>query len=137
MPTETPREPADYRLEHGRRLTSEEYERRTVALYEAGPGLPSRQEDLLLRRAELDLLVDYRLGMEFPPNRRSELWEAQQVLDKRRAWHLLHGIITRPSDPSAAIAAAQVKAFSKVLGPTELRIFFDLREDEIRNLVGR
>lgn len=136
MPTEMTQDPADDHLEHGRKLTAEEYERRTVALYEAGPPMPSRQEDLLLRRAELDLLVDYRLGTGFPLDRRSQLWEVQQALDKHRAWHLVRGFITKPGDPSVSIAAAQVKAFSKILDPIELRTFFDLRPDEIRSLVG-
>src|SRR5215470_11283353 len=64
--------------EYGPRLTDEEYEKRIISLYRDLPPLPSPDQDREVRRQELNLAIDHRLGRDFPEERRSALWTAQQ-----------------------------------------------------------
>lgn len=126
----------DRRLpDFGPKLTRDEYERRIVALHEGAPPLPSEDEERRTRRGELELLIDYRLGQQFPPSRRDALWRLQSGLDKRRFWHLIAGLLTHPGDPSAGLAKAQVRAFGEVLDPLELGTLLDLTPEELERLL--
>lgn len=116
----------------GKRLTRDEYERRAVALHASGPAMPSKVEASKTRRAELDLLIDYHLGVAFPEGRRDALWQAQCKLDKRRGWHLIRGVVSHPSDPMAAMARAQVQAFARLLDADELRALLDLSAEDLQ-----
>jgi hypothetical protein len=129
-PTPADRQSADF----GPKLTRDDYERRIVALHEGAPPMPDAERERRTRRGELDLLIDYRLGQRFPDSRREALWQAQQRLDKRRVWHLLAGLVAHPTDPSAAVARAQVRGFAKVLDPAELGVLLDLSAEQLRRL---
>lgn len=123
----------DRRLaDFGPKLSRDEYERRIVALHEGAPPLPDKDAERRTRRGELDLLIDYRLGQRFPDSRREALWQAQERLDKRRVWHLLAGILAHPTDPSAAVARAQVRGFAKVLTREELRALLDFPDETLK-----
>ncbi|MFK3651563.1 hypothetical protein ACI2IY_24475 [Lysobacter enzymogenes] len=125
----------DRRLpDFGPKLTRDEYERRIVALHDGAAPMPSEDEERRTRRGELDLLIDYRLGQRFPDARREALWQAQQGLDKRRLWHLLAGVVAHPTDPSAGVAKAQVRAFAEVLDPVELGALLELSDEELQRL---
>lgn len=122
--------------EFGGRLSREEYERRVLALHTSRQGLPDRRQAQALRRAELELLIDYRLGTETPARLRDALWERQASLDRSLPWRLLLGVIRHPFRPSDALARTQVKAFSKVLSFSQLGRFFDLNPEDLRRLLG-
>lgn len=124
-------------LEHGPRLSVEEYERRVVALHEGGPAMPTRDEDLRLRRAEFELAVDHRLGVKFPAVRRERLWAAQQRMERRKLWHLLKGLATPGGHPSDPLTRAWVAACADVLDPVELQAYFELSDDDARSLSRR
>ncbi|QWP76693.1 hypothetical protein J5226_24470 [Lysobacter sp. K5869] len=127
--------PQDRRLpDFGPKLTRDEYERRIVALHEGAPPLPSDEEERRARRGELELLIDYRLGQDFPQARRDALWRLQSGLDKRRFWHLLTGLVAHPGDPSAGLAKAQVRAFGEVLDSLELGELLELTPEELERL---
>jgi hypothetical protein len=117
-------------------LSAEDYERRIVALHADGPAMPTRDEDLRLRRAEFDLGVDHRLGIAFPPDRRERLWAAHQRVDRRRAWYLLKGLLARSGDPADPIARALIVACADELDDGELRDYFSLDEDDLRRILG-
>ena len=60
--------------QYGPRLSNEEYDRRILSLYRSLPPLPSHDQDTEVRRQELNLAIDHRLGRGFPEERRSALW---------------------------------------------------------------
>lgn len=124
-----------YPPQHGRRLTQREYERAVVALHgEARTGRAG--DEALIRRRELDLNIDFRLGTAFPAERRDALWQIQQRIERKRlrlaaSWmaamftpRLLQGQVNR-------IARILVDEYGKVLTPNELEAYFGA--DEVPN----
>ncbi len=69
---------------HGKRLTDEEYTKKIIALYAGLPPVPSKKQDAQIRRAELNLRIDNLLGLDFPPERREEMWNVAQKVEKGR-----------------------------------------------------
>ena len=122
-------------LEYGPLLTAAEYEKQMVSLYRGLPPMPSPEQDRDIRRQELNLTIDHRLGRAFPEERRSALWEAQQRVEKKRLRlamkYLLHRFVTKLLVRDAHSLAGHVaEEYAKVLSPEELRRFLDLKEDE-------
>ncbi|MBL4570701.1 MAG: hypothetical protein JKY21_06060 [Alcanivorax sp.] len=74
---------------HGRRLSLREYEAGIVSLYENVPSHPDPATQKRLAAAELDLLIDHRLGVRFPISRRTELHRVHQRYQKRVGKQLL------------------------------------------------
>lgn len=117
--------------DHGPVISDAEYERRIAALYEGLPPLPSREIERGIRRRELDILIDHRLGSRFPRERRDALWEAQQRVEKRRLRLGLHAFVKAilPGGferHAQGLAGFVVREFGKVLDEAELRRFFDV-----------
>lgn len=116
---------------HGPRLGDDEYERRVVRLHEGLPPIPSREQDREVRRAELDLAIDHRLGRDFPLDRRRALWEVMEEVDRRRLRLLGRDLLTRvftrrrgPVRSAQGLAAAMVDRCAEVLDERELESFF-------------
>ncbi|HEX8989147.1 MAG TPA: hypothetical protein VF816_14410 [Rhodocyclaceae bacterium] len=122
-------------LGYGPRLSVEEFEKAIVALYAGQPADPGRLAALEIRRRELDLMIDHRLGRDYPQRRRDELWEIQRQVERRR-WRLVfgwlwHAVSYRPLHRQAnRLANYLVEEYAKVLSPEELRAYFDLREGD-------
>lgn len=122
-------------LGHGTRLSPKEYERQIVALYVGLPSSPSKEEEIGIRRRELDLTIDHRLGQDFPKDRREALWNIQQRVEKKRLrlmfhW-LLHFISYKPLYSRAnKLAGYLVDEYAKVLTKDELHAYFNLEENE-------
>lgn len=118
--------------DYGERLGLAEYERRLTALYSDAPASPDRMQTLALDRAEFDLVIDHRLGVKFPRERRDALWAIQERIRNRRGLIILRSLIAkvlarRPFDYPTA--ADTVKAeYSKVLDRDELRRFFGVED---------
>lgn len=120
---------SDDRPDHGPRLSGEEFDRRVVALHADLPSSPSRSERQRVRRAEFDLVIDYRLGMGFPIARRESLWVVQQRIERRRVAlgvrHLLTRLIPGSAERGATRLARQLeREYEEVLSPAEVRWFF-------------
>jgi hypothetical protein len=120
---------------HGSRLTDEEYERRILSLYGSLPSLPSPGQDREVRRQELNLAIDHRLGRGFPDKRRSALWTVQQRIEKNRlrlgVKYLLRGLVARFFASDAhSLARYAAEEYATVLSPGELKCFLDLKEGE-------
>lgn len=121
--------PAEF--DHGPRLSTAEYERRIVALHAGRAPMPTPDQDLALRRAELDLAIDHRLGTHFPPERREALWAVRQRVERQRlrlglaqaARHLLPQALSRSA---ARLVGSMERAYAEVLSPAELERFLDL-----------
>ena len=123
---------------HGERLSGPEYDRRVVALHAGLPPNPPKDVQRRLLRAELDLAIDHRLGVDFPPERRRALWEIQEQIERRRkrlVFRLLTNIVRTGSLERAAerLARDTMAAYGRVLTPSELETFFGESEsDETR-----
>jgi hypothetical protein len=121
--------------EYGPRLSDEEYDRRILSLYRSLPPLPSHDQDTEVRRQELNLAIDHRLGRGFPEERRSALWVVQQRIEKKRLRlgmkHLLRGLMAKFFARDArSLAGYAAEEYAKVLSPGELNLFLSLKEGE-------
>lgn len=116
-------------LGHGPRLSDEEYDRRVVELYRGLSPDPTRKQDTYIRRQELELAIDHRLGKDFPRHRRDALWAIQQRVERRRGWliarhflrWLLPGGVRRGANRLAGYLA---KEYARELNRAELQSFF-------------
>jgi hypothetical protein len=127
---------------HGVRLSGEEYERRVIALHVGLPPDPPKERQRQLRRAELDLAIDHRLGRDFPLERRRALWEIQEQVERRRkrlVFRLLLSLVRTGSLERAAnrLARNTVAAYGRVLTPAELDAFFGEAEARDPHLPAR
>ena len=120
-------------IDHGRRLSGEEYDRQVAQLYSGRPPVPQDAEDRELRRRELDLAIDHRLGRDFPQDRRAALFEVQCRQDKAGLKFAFRYLLGRLM-PAYLVRHARfladdtVRAYAKVLSEAELRQFLDLEE---------
>ncbi len=123
-------------LGHGFRLGDREYERLVVELHEGLPPMPTKAQNREIRRAELELAIDHRLGRGFPRPRRERLWAIKERVAKRRLRLAGRFIVDRlfsRKQPTGGqvreaegLAAYLVDEFAKELNEEELRSFFDL-----------
>ena len=120
-------------LNHGPRLTDEEYEKRIIELHRGLPPMPTEEQDIQVRRMALDLSIDHRLGRDFPQERRELLWAIQQRVEKRRLWLALKYPFRRLFAKSLArgaqgLAGYLVDEYAGVLTQAELKSFFGIEE---------
>jgi hypothetical protein len=112
---------------YGPRLDLAEYERRLIGLHGAAAAKPSSRKRWQLDRAELELRIDYRLGLAFPAGRRDELWRAQTRV--RARWWLLvvqnlaSGLSRRLGVTEPPGGRFVQKEFATVLDPDDLEAF--------------
>lgn len=126
-------------LGYGRRLSGEEYDRQIVRLHSSLPSMPSKSEDSRIRRMELNLAIDHRLGVDFPEQKREQMWNIMQRVEKRRLWlglkYTLQSVFSKASSPAGitrktnALSGYMIHEFGNVLTPKELNSFFELRSD--------
>jgi hypothetical protein len=120
---------------HGPRLSQKEYERGIVELYSGLPPSPDKEQEARIRRRELDLTIDHRLGKDFPQARRDALWEVQQRVEKKRIRLTLYWLTRFVSDKllyrrANKVARFAVDEYAKVLTPEELHAYFGKEEAE-------
>jgi hypothetical protein len=120
-------------LDHGPRLTDEEYEKRIIELHRDLQPMPSEDQDRQVRRMAMDLAIDHRLGRDFPQDRRELLWAIQERVEKRRLWLALTYPFRRFFAKSLArdaqgLAGYLVGEYAEVLTQAELKSFFSLEE---------
>jgi hypothetical protein len=120
-------------FDHGPRLARREYEQAIVDLYRDSETPADGHDEERIKRLELDLNIDFRLGTKFPTHRREALWRTQQLIEKRHArlaasWaasvlmrHLLHKHANR-------VARFVVDQYAKVLTEDELEAYFGVDE---------
>ena len=118
---------------YGPRLSDEDYEQRLVKLYESLPAMPDRREEEKVRRQELELKIDNRLGSEFPAHLREVLWNIQCDIEKRRlrlaGKYLLKRLFSRGIAKDAdGLVNGMVDEYAQVLSKADLERFFDLKE---------
>lgn len=114
---------------HGAKLSDAEYDRRIVRLYEGSPASPSAAQRRALHRAEFELMVWHRLGVDFPRDRLETLWKVQRRIERRRAWLIAPALLARfrpgrLERKAGWLARALIADYAKVLSPDELKQFF-------------
>jgi hypothetical protein len=122
-------------LKYGRRLSDDEYEGKVIELHRGLPPMPTKEKDEEVRRAELNLAIDHRLGCDFPPERREALWTIQQRVEKRRLrlafkYFLRRFLPKKIARDAQGLAGYMVDEYAKVLSEAELQSFFGLRKGE-------
>jgi hypothetical protein len=122
--------------DHGPRLTEREYEQAVVRLHDGSQSGGVVRVDERIRRRELDLAIDRRLGTLFPADRRDQLWAVQQGIEKARlrlatSWLVSFLKPRRLHARASRIARFVVDEYAKVLTAEELEAFFG--QDEVRD----
>lgn len=124
---------------YGPCLTSEEYQRAVVALYQhAAEGrLPAAMGDIeqAIKDAEFNLQIDYKLGCDFPAERRQALLAAKHRAEKSRLG-LVRRFIRKAIQKRQFAGAMQLwlehltEEFAKTLSPEELAAFMETKPGE-------
>lgn len=121
---------------YGERINEREYRRRVLALYE-GPqhSKNTHQSATSLRRRELDLTIDHRLGADFPRERREALWKAQQRLHRRKLPTLMMSFISKAFGSQRPIEEPLyelvLREYGRVLSPSELSAMVDIPTSQL------
>ncbi len=97
--------------------------------------MPSKAEDREIRKREFSLMIDHRLGTEFPEDKRDALWRVHQEIERRRirlaARYLFSRIgFTGRAKRAHSLAEFMVDEYAKVLGRREAELFFGLEKGE-------
>lgn len=122
-------------LPYGPTITQEQLEDRVLALHNNAPPIPTPQQDRHIRHGELNAMIDHKLGVEFPRDRRERLWDVQQRLDRKRLLHVLKGFVTNPLSPSEALDKPQIRGFAQVLNENELQAFFEYSPSQLNRMI--
>lgn len=122
-------------VNHGRRLSGTEYDRMVAELYLGLPDDPSINAEQRVLRREFDLRIDHRLGINFPQNRREELWRVNERINRRPirmifAWQVARVLPNYLAGVAKRLASSVIEEYSAVLTPEELRLFFGEEEAE-------
>ena len=122
-------------LHYGPRLTDDEYEKKIIELHRGLPPMPTKDQDREVRRKELELAIDHRLGRDFPPARREALWSAKERTEKKRLRLGVKFLIKRLFGKhivkeAQGLAGSMVEEYAKVLNPDEIESFFGLKKGE-------
>ena len=120
-------------INHGPRLTGEEYDRRITKLYCDLPPAPTKEQEVEVKRQELNLAVDHRLGQDFPLSRREALWAIQQRVEKKHIKLMFKHFLKRFFAKSLAhdaqgLAGYLVAEYAKELSQSELEAYFGKEE---------
>ncbi|MGE5220476.1 MAG: hypothetical protein ACM3SP_26015 [Chloroflexota bacterium] len=122
-------------LNHGPRLSDDEYEKKIIELHRGLPPMPTKTQDREVRRQELELAIDHRLGRDFPKERREALWAAKERVERKRLWLGVKYLIKKRFGKTVVrdaqgLAGYMLDEYAKVLNSAELESFFDLKKGE-------
>jgi hypothetical protein len=116
-------------------LTNREYEEAIVDLHGRSPPSPTKSQEKAIRKQEFSLMIDHRLGREFPERLREELWCVHERIERRRLglaarsalWKLS---LSSRSREAHSLANLMVDEYAKVIGRAEAQRFFGLEPGE-------
>lgn len=120
-------------LSFGPCISQQTYLQRVASLHEnLGPKI-TRQQSQQLRRQEFESLVDYRLGVQFPPEKRERLFQALEKTYRFGifSFFILYLAHLLKLSPQNHLVEGQVqrkfkgvsRAVAQVLSPEELHAF--------------
>ena len=122
-------------MPYGRKLTNREYEKAIADLHSRASSMPSKSEDREIRKREFSLMIDHRLGNEFPKSLRNELWGVHERIEKKRLRMVASTILGKLSRKSRSeeahlLADKLVNEYAKVIGRENAEMFFGLNKGE-------
>ena len=117
-------------VNYGTRLSDDEYVDAISALWRDLPVLNTCKSNSLLRCRELDCLIDWKFGKDFPSDRRVQIYKASEKLETRRLLTgfkvLFYSFFKLSTFKIEKDLFEYTKAvYKKVLSDEELAIFFD------------
>lgn len=117
--------------DYGYKLSDVEYEQAIVELHTSQPALPSKEQDKLIRKRELFLAIDHRLGKDFPRVKREALWLIHERLEQKRLRLALrygfYKLIGKGIEPaSQKLNDILVEEYIQILGEKDTRILLEL-----------
>lgn len=116
-------------VNYGPRLTDEQYDKSLVDLHKDLPPVISQKLQQQISQQELNLAIDYRLGLGFPSQKREAMWSVKQRVERRLLWMMTKYLLRRFFAKSLVrdargFAGYLVDAYRKVLTDEELKQFF-------------
>ncbi|MGA3077982.1 MAG: hypothetical protein ABSG56_30435 [Bryobacteraceae bacterium] len=103
---------------YGRRLTGQEYDKAIIALYTGLKPDYSEREFMEIRRKEINLQIDHRLGVDFPPEKRETVWEVIAGLEKKRIGMALGVMVRQALGRKVDINAELAKVADEMIAKT-------------------
>lgn len=119
-------------LRYGPRISQADFEQASLELIARADPDETAEQSLARERAEFFLLVDYRLGTQFPADRREALWKARQRVLHTSFWQALKLAWRRPVGDG--LSELLVKEFSQVLEAKEVATLLGLDQNELVGL---
>lgn len=123
-------------LNYGAKISLEEFNSRARKI-ELEFEMPTSAQQLDIRRQTLNAMLDYKLGQDFPEDRRIRLWDAQKGFHKKMLLHTVKALIVRPWDPMGSMGKDLMKRFAKELNAEELKQYFDLSDNDLNRFLGK
>jgi hypothetical protein len=103
---------------YGRRLTGREYEKAVIALYTGMNPSPSDREFMEIRRKEINLQIDHKLGVDFPAEKREAVWDVVARLEKKRIGMALGVMVRQALGRKVDINAELAKVVDEMITKT-------------------
>lgn len=123
-------------LNYGAKISLEEFNSRARKI-ELEFEMPTSAQQLDIRRQTLNAMLDYKLGQDFPEDRRIRLWDAQKGFHQKMLLHTVKALIVRPWDPMGSMGKDLMKRFAKELNAEELKQYFDLSDNDLNRFLGK
>lgn len=117
-------------LSYGPCLDKRTYMQAVLALYQEASRHPSKASELQRRRAEMNLSIDHKLGVDFPASRREAMWAAHRRVDRKLVPLVILGYLKRVFGAKTPVEEPLFRSVMRelrtVLSPEEMTIFLDL-----------
>jgi hypothetical protein len=124
---------------YGQRLDAPTYGQQSLALHQALYGAKGKAA-AALRRRELDLTIDHRLGLDVPQAQRDALWRAQQRIERRKLPLLAMGLLRKALGATHPLEEPLyrlvLREYGHVLSGADLSAMVDLPPDQCAALMA-
>ncbi len=108
--------------DYGPTISDDEYIERMTELHETKMPVYDDANYEYIQKAELSITIDHRLGICFPYDRRDDLWNAQNNIQKKKIRLFFLLLLTILGFDR--LGRVVYEEFSKVLSPDEMMQFF-------------
>lgn len=119
-------------LLHGPKMGLEEYMSKITSI--PRPDIESPEQTREIRHAEISLLIDHKLGVDFPSDRRQDVFDVIDRYDQKHLLHVAHAVVTKPWDPLSKLGSVMAKKLSKVFTSDELEQYLGLSKEDLQKL---
>lgn len=119
---------------HGKTLTKHKFQKSMIRLQYELPVNPTKEDMANLQRKELDLTIDYRLGQNYPSDKRDQLWKISKDVERRRGRLVVYWMLYRVfqfflfkwvfDKKAMSLIDFLYKSFNEVLTDEEMTIYF-------------